>query len=153
MPEAAVLRSDDPRVGELLAAGWAVVAESWGARLRLRGHEDELSVYDPSTDKWTNLAPLLEKKSHFEGGVHVINGRILVMGGRLDNDVISNHVDVYDPATNKWTQFGTMSERRRGGASAFYNGKLYYFSGKAIQNGNKVDTNTSIVASIKNLWT
>ena len=25
--------------------------------------------------------------------------------------------------------------------------------GKAIQNGNKVDTNTSIVASIKNLWT
>ena len=50
MPEAAVLRSDDPRVGELLAAGWAVVAESWGARLRLRGHEDELSVYDRNVE-------------------------------------------------------------------------------------------------------
>jgi len=29
-----VLRADDPEVERLLAAGWMVVAESWGARLR-----------------------------------------------------------------------------------------------------------------------
>lgn len=34
MSDARVLRSDDPEVERLLAAGWTVVAESWGARLR-----------------------------------------------------------------------------------------------------------------------
>ncbi|GIJ00582.1 hypothetical protein CLV28_1180 [Sediminihabitans luteus] len=35
-----VLPSTDPRVPSLLADGWVVVAESWGARLRLRSDAD-----------------------------------------------------------------------------------------------------------------
>jgi N-acetylneuraminic acid mutarotase len=114
--------------------------------------ENWLSVYDPATDEWRNLQPLTEKKSHFEGGTLVINGRIVIMGGRLDNDVIGNRVDVYDPATNRWTTISIMPERRRGGASAFYNGKLYYISGKAIKNGDKVDTSTGLLGTVSNLW-
>lgn len=34
MTDARVLRADDPEAARLLAEGWAVVAESWGARLR-----------------------------------------------------------------------------------------------------------------------
>lgn len=35
MPAPIVLRDDDPRLSGLLAEGWTVVAESWGARLRV----------------------------------------------------------------------------------------------------------------------
>ena len=64
------------------------------------------------------LAPLTEKKSHFEGGTLVVNDRIVILGGRLDGDAISNRVDMYDPATNQWRTISVMPERRRGGAAA-----------------------------------
>jgi N-acetylneuraminic acid mutarotase len=114
--------------------------------------ENWLSVYNPATDTWKNLAVLPEKKSHFEGGTLVVNGRIVIIGGRLDNDRISNHVDVYNPATNRWTTISTLPEARRGGAAAFYNGKLYYFSGKAMRGGSPTDTPDGLVGTIANLW-
>lgn len=58
--EARVLRSDDPEADRLLAAGWTVVAESWGARLRdpdphrLRAHMQR------ATDAGYDVRPLTD---------------------------------------------------------------------------------------------
>lgn len=45
--EAQVLRDTDPRCAELEASGYILLAESWGARLRIGSHDD-MTLYEDS---------------------------------------------------------------------------------------------------------
>ncbi|WP_375438363.1 malectin domain-containing carbohydrate-binding protein [uncultured Hymenobacter sp.] len=105
-------------------AGWRVAAPlplprchlggaTLGGKLYALGgqHGHNISVnntalvheYDPLADTWTRRADLPTIRSHFEGTVTVLDGRILTVGGI---DSYTNHEDVlsYDPAANRWTK-------------------------------------------------
>jgi N-acetylneuraminic acid mutarotase len=60
-------------------------------------------VYDPGTDKWTQLASLPLAKSHIEGGTFVSDGKIVMAGGQVDNFQPTAQVVSYDPAADVWT--------------------------------------------------
>ncbi|MGN6744230.1 MAG: GNAT family N-acetyltransferase [Amnibacterium sp.] len=56
---AAVLRDDDPRTARLLAEGWRVAAESWGARLRL-GEPPDLGALERLVARARRVAEIAE---------------------------------------------------------------------------------------------
>ena len=89
---------------------------------------------------WTALAPMLEARDQFAGGV--IDGKIYIFGGNGDPEGINlKTTEVYDPALNEWN--GLASNEHNGGngveeiSSAVLNGKLYVFGayGSGTSNG------------------
>lgn len=65
-----------------------------------------LHAYDPSTDTWREAAALPFPRSHFEPGVFVVEGQIVVAGGRNNVAGQGELADVtsYDPSTDVWQQ-------------------------------------------------
>jgi N-acetylneuraminic acid mutarotase len=86
--------------------------------------------YDPATDAWTRLADVPTARSHAEGTTLVVNGKIVMVGGKLTATAVSNAVQVYDPATNAWADAGTLPVDNQGGAAIYYDGKIYLTFGQ-----------------------
>lgn len=57
-------------------------------------------VYDPVTDKWTELPELPTPRSHIEGSTFAADGKIYIAGGQATNGVNTNKVTIFDPAGN-----------------------------------------------------
>jgi len=86
-----------------------------------------LYKYDYKTDTWTRLADMPKAASHFEGAIQVLNGKIVVLGGKAGDEIESATVQVYDPATNKWQIIkNSVPDGREGAASAVWQGKIWY---------------------------
>ncbi|MDP9173916.1 MAG: carbohydrate-binding protein [Planctomycetota bacterium] len=62
-----------------------------------------VSVYDPATDIWTNVASLPQPVSHEINSTLVYQGKILVVGGETPGGASDPQVLQYDPATNLWS--------------------------------------------------
>jgi N-acetylneuraminic acid mutarotase len=62
-------------------------------------------VYDPASDSWSTRASLPTPRSHAEPGTFILNGRIVLVGGR-NNKILRptemNSVVMYDPPTDTW---------------------------------------------------
>lgn len=59
-------------------------------------------AYDPAADGWLPLAAMPIGKSHAESSTFVLNGRIVIAGGQVDNWLATANVVEYDPASNTW---------------------------------------------------
>jgi hypothetical protein len=59
-------------------------------------------AYDPATDSWTRLAPLLRPRSHSEPGTFVHEGLIIIAGGRSNQTQVLYDIDAYDPVSDRW---------------------------------------------------
>jgi N-acetylneuraminic acid mutarotase len=57
--------------------------------------------YDPATDKWTTLAPLIRTTA--TSAIAVFNKKIYVIGGVDSLGIVHTATQEYDPATDKWT--------------------------------------------------
>ena len=86
--------------------------------------------YDPKADAWTELADVPVGRSHAEGTTLVVNGKILLMGGKLNATDVSGRADLYDPATNAWTTLNRLPRVNQGGAAIFHDGKIYLSHGQ-----------------------
>ena len=87
-----------------------------------------LAVYDPAKDSWKELAPMKVRRDHVYGGV--VNGHLLIVGGR-DRPVYNiDAAEEFDPATGAWTTRAPMPTGRSGGYGAALNGKFYAFGGE-----------------------
>jgi len=60
--------------------------------------------YDPGTDRWEAVAPLPVARSHFEPGTFILDGRIVIVGGRSLASGRWSVADLteYDPTMNAW---------------------------------------------------
>ena len=67
-------------------------------------------VYDPATDAWSPLAPMLTSRERGGGGVAEVDGLLYVVGGRRIGAV--PEVDRYDPASDAWTAMPDMPASR-----------------------------------------
>lgn len=68
-------------------------------------------MWDPANPSvWTPLANMPIKRSH--AVVMVIDGRIVVAGGTIANDVPLNSVIVYNPDTNSWSAQTSLPDAR-----------------------------------------
>lgn len=77
-------------------------------RLFIIGGRDEqvryvnsVECYDPSTNEWKMVAPLIVGR--FAGAACALNGSIYVVGGHWQRGFLGT-VERYDPEVNLWTQ-------------------------------------------------
>lgn len=73
-------------------------------------------VYDPATDTWATLAPMLTPLSDVYATVG-FGGKVYVLGGATSPTTVTGRVQIYDPATNAWS-FGTSMPTPRAAAMA-----------------------------------
>ena len=114
---------------------------------------DFLIEYDPAADRWAHRAPLPVASSHFEGGVHTVHGRLMVVGGQRDQEELLDDIRVWDPATDRWSLMTSLPLVRKGGASAFYNDRFWYTSGKGNNSdGREAYQQNTWIGSFNNPW-
>jgi uncharacterized protein (TIGR03437 family) len=90
-------------------------------------NQNEVEVYDPAANRWTQLASMNVPRNHTAGGV--INGKLYVAGGR-GSASSANALEVYDPPNNTWTRLPNMPTGRSGIGAGVVNGEFYVFGGE-----------------------
>jgi len=112
----------------------------------------DVAVYDAKSDKWQVLPPMKVARDHAMGGV--IDGKLLVVGGRDRPRYDLTAVEIFDPASGTWSDGAPIPTGRSGGNAAALGGVLYVFGGE----GNKANplgiyTETEGYDLVKNGWT
>lgn len=70
----------------------------------------EVHRYDPATDRWDTLASAPFAVSHVEGATVVLDGRIIVIGGRArpQGREDLDEMLAFDPSTGAWSHLGRL---------------------------------------------
>lgn len=109
-------------------------------------HDDDptdvnlLHAYDTTTQVWEQRASLPMPRSHAEMSILAVNGRIIVIGGRnnQDGEWAVYRVTEYNPATDTWTQLRRMLFPLLTPNAAYHDGMLVYtFGGYDYLRGSK----------------
>lgn len=79
-------------------------------------HRQQMSAwaYDPATNAWTTLADMPIGKSHAESSTFVLNGRVVIAGGQVDNWLATGNIVEYDPASNTWAMLPPLPKPLEG---------------------------------------
>ncbi len=88
--------------GVVLLIGGAILEEGDGT--------DFVQRYDPRTDTWTELTPMLIARSG--SACCILNGFIYVIGGWHASTENTNRVERLDIANNRWERVASMNVRR-----------------------------------------
>jgi N-acetylneuraminic acid mutarotase len=83
-----------------------------------------LQRYDPAAKVWSTGAPMPTWRGG--SGIEVLDGNILVVGGRGGN---SNELEAYDPQADAWTALTPMPTPREGLVAGVVDGRLYVITG------------------------
>jgi N-acetylneuraminic acid mutarotase len=107
---------------------------------------------------WEQLATLPTPKSHAETSTMIINGRIVQVGGRNNNNApghdVLDTVTEYDPQTNTWQYLRSIGLRSTTPSAGFFpnitiggvrGDYLVYTAGGVDYNAGKKDTFVSLV--------
>ena len=103
--------------GKIYVAGGQHQEDSYTA-------QSELDRYDPATNKWTTLAPMLAPRSHMLDSSFVINGHFIVATGWTVT-AVSSAVTAYDPATNTWQSMTSVPIARTSATGRAVSGGRY----------------------------
>lgn len=108
----------------------------------------DANLYDPSTKRWTPIAPLPRPLGSV--AVAILGNHIHLVGGR-DTHCVRSHY-VYDPTTNTYTARAPLPVGRDHMGLVAFNGKLYAIGGRIdtpAHNTGYVD----IYDPVTNSWT
>jgi N-acetylneuraminic acid mutarotase len=104
---------------------------------------DELFVYDPTTNKWTEKSPM--PTQGFRGVTGVIDGKLYVVTNcDQENcfDFVSRALYRYDPATDTWAVLATPLAYHGWGYGGVIGGKFYVTGGSNLLEVYDPATNT-----------
>jgi Domain of unknown function (DUF4347)/Malectin domain/Kelch motif/Calx-beta domain len=90
---------------------------------------NEVDVYDPATNTWTQVASLPTPRSQMGAGTIVWNGRIIVAGGEKAFSTPVASVTAYNPATNTWTELTPLPRATNSGVAGAIGSELIYTTG------------------------
>jgi N-acetylneuraminic acid mutarotase len=125
--------------------------------------QDDVHMYDPATDTWTQLADLPEARNHIGATTMLLGSRIYVLGGQFAHEDARDTVFVYDIPTNTWfTQQDAMPLERHSSVGGVINGRLYLSTGsfswltiegrfEPAPSGSGTTSPTSVVAAVVNV--
>jgi N-acetylneuraminic acid mutarotase len=92
----------------------------------------DVTVYDPSTGIWSELAPMPTGRYNLAAAV-AIDGRIYAMGGFADFQY-TRAVEVYDPSNNQWATAPSMRAAREGlGGARGADDRIYAIGGLIVK--------------------
>ncbi|XP_077295330.1 kelch-like protein 12 [Arctopsyche grandis] len=83
--------------------------------------------YDPTSNSWTLLAPMLTKRTNHE--IAAIANEIYIIGGRQNSENRLNTMEVYNINQNIWTVAPPMSEKRSSFAVVALGDHIYAIGG------------------------
>jgi len=106
-------------------------------------------AYNPSTDTWTTIAPMLTTRVTF--AVAACGNKIYVIGGYDEYSGLPYSVnEAYDPSTNTWATEASMPTNRSEIQANTVNGEIYVMGGRTA---NSYSTNiTEIYDPATNSW-
>jgi N-acetylneuraminic acid mutarotase len=87
-------------------------------------NQSEVDVYDPTTNTWTQAAPMPRPIGHVTANVFVRNGHIVVTSGRENKGILIANVIDYDPATNTWSELPALPEGRQSPVSGLIGSQM-----------------------------
>ncbi|TGD82216.1 malectin domain-containing carbohydrate-binding protein [Hymenobacter wooponensis] len=148
-----------------LAAGWTTAAPMPDARCHFAtahvggkiyamggqvGHDGPyndvsyVQAYDPATDTWTRLHDMPYIRSHSEPATFVVDGKVMLVGGRSGRpngfDNVLNNVTTYNPATDTWTEQAPLLDHLFGPAAEAIGNVLIVSNGGLNQATNPQTT-------------
>ncbi len=71
----------------------------------------ETEAYDPTTETWTELAPMAEKRANHTATT-LPDGRVLVVGGGKTDGPYLKPTEIYDAETDSWTLSAPLTKGR-----------------------------------------
>jgi len=92
-------------------------------------------AYDPATDSWTSLAPLLLPRSHCEPGTFVHKGLIIIAGGRSNEKPVLYDIDAYDPVSDSWRSLAALNIPMRAPIAKLVGDRIIAGAGGMLPNG------------------
>ena len=110
-------------------------ATAWAGRMHIIGGYGECRVdrayhhvYDPTTDKWGNAAPLPRGANHVS--VVADAGLVYALGGFIEqNRNPDPDAYVYDVATDRWRAIRPLTRSRGAGAAVALDGRIHLIGG------------------------
>src|SRR5207302_289069 len=114
--------------------------------------QDEVDVYDPATNTWTQAAPMPRPIGHVTANVFVRNGHVVVVSGLTTNSTLPNTL-AYDLSTGLWRS--DLASRPYLGdhhAAEVINGKLYLFGGLNVFGPKVAAGKVQIYDPVTNSW-
>jgi N-acetylneuraminic acid mutarotase len=98
------------------------------------GAQSEVDVYDPATDRWTQVASMPLPRSHTSASTFIRSGLLFVVGGATNDFTSLRDVISYNPATNRWSSHTPLPYARLTPVAADIAGKLVVSTGSAEDN-------------------
>ncbi len=112
-------------------------AATIGANVYLKSSIDtQLAIYNIVSGTWSSGTAMPDARDGI--CVTTVNGKLYVIGGRLNQATITGMVEQFDPTTNQWTRLADMPTARAFGSAAVVSGIIYVIGG---QLGGNVPTN------------
>lgn len=91
-------------------------------------HVPAVEAFDPVSGVWSRRRVIPTARDH--AAAAEIDGKIYVVGGRIDGVGNLGTLEVYDPARDNWRQLSDMPTPRSGVAAAVAGGLLHVFGGE-----------------------
>ena len=104
------------------------------------GNQEDVHVFDPATQAWTEAAPLPTPLSHTSASTLVLEGRIVVVGGVTQKSKEVRTVYAYDPLLNTWETWTPLPASRQSPVAGFVGGNLIVTTGSANTTQPQSDT-------------
>lgn len=98
--------------GRALAAGGLTMPANCGAGSNATRTAE---LYDASADRWSPTGSMGTARRVF-GWAQLIDGRVLVAGGRNDAGMLLDSAELYDSESEKWRSAGSLPPARAGAA-------------------------------------
>jgi len=109
---------------------------------------DRNEMYDPQTDSWTTLEPMLSKRSGFAAAVPS-DGNIYVFGGQgVGRGKLMDTVEKYDPLLNKWTVEKSIPKARAGLTAVSFGDRIFVLGGQYFGDSGAIPLNLNEIFHI-----
>ena len=115
-------------------------------------YDDVLSAtarFDPSSNKWKEVAPLNEKRYRAFGAA--MNGKVYIAGGLQGLKVMSS-CEMYNTTTNEWQLLASLILPRFNASMVCYKGTLYVVGGATLIGGTYRVLKVEEFDSKRNKW-
>jgi kelch-like protein 18 len=88
-------------------------------------------VYDPATDTWDQTHPYLPHGREHLAAV-AAEGKLYVIGGRINQDTNLPIVEIYEPQTRTWTSGPDMPVAVSGITGVYLDGRIHITGGEDL---------------------
>ena len=92
-------------------------------------YRDDVHVYDPATDTWTEVASLPMALSHNNGSTFEMGGRIIVLGGEPAYGRSVADAFAYDPQKDQWQTLTSMPIAKNAGVGGNTSNAVFHMTG------------------------